>query len=102
MTSLRFLISSQLEAVSSKLAITEETIVKAETVKDEIKEIEHVDAVRTRTENGTWSFSVITVPASSGFNGIHDRMPAILSSQQEIDEWLDPAISSEKVGYFWC
>ncbi|KAL3870523.1 hypothetical protein ACJMK2_038578, partial [Sinanodonta woodiana] len=36
-----------------------------------------------------FSYSVITVDASPAMSWIHDRMPAILTSDEEIEEWLD-------------
>ncbi|XP_025114246.1 LOW QUALITY PROTEIN: embryonic stem cell-specific 5-hydroxymethylcytosine-binding protein-like [Pomacea canaliculata] len=38
-----------------------------------------------------YSYSVITVDASPGISSIHDRMPAILTSDEEIDDWLNSA-----------
>ncbi|KAK3605852.1 hypothetical protein CHS0354_017756 [Potamilus streckersoni] len=36
-----------------------------------------------------YSYSVITVDASPAMSWIHDRMPAILTTDEEIEEWLD-------------
>ncbi|UJR13733.1 hypothetical protein I4U23_000743 [Adineta vaga] len=36
-----------------------------------------------------YSCAICTVDASESMRDVHVRMPAILSSQQEIDEWLD-------------
>ena len=45
---------------------------------------------KTNCDDGeVYSFSVITVDASSEFSSIHHRMPAILASDHEVDLWLD-------------
>lgn len=36
-----------------------------------------------------YSYTVITVDASKAMNWIHDRMPAILDGDEEIQKWLD-------------
>ncbi|KAG8537111.1 hypothetical protein GDO81_025058, partial [Engystomops pustulosus] len=36
-----------------------------------------------------YSYTVITVDASKSMNWIHDRMPAILDGDEEIQKWLD-------------
>ncbi|CAG5116708.1 unnamed protein product [Candidula unifasciata] len=38
-----------------------------------------------------YSYSVITVPASSELEWCHNRMPAILSTEEEVQKWLDAA-----------
>ena len=34
------------------------------------------------------SFAIITVDGASSFQWLHDRMPAFLQSEREVDEWL--------------
>ncbi|KAI9099935.1 hypothetical protein DFS34DRAFT_648877 [Phlyctochytrium arcticum] len=41
-------------------------------------------------KNEVYSFSVVTTHASDDFAFLHDRMPVILRSQEEVDMWLDP------------
>lgn len=36
-----------------------------------------------------YSYSVLTVAASSIMSGIHHRMPAILSSEEDVEKWLN-------------
>ncbi|KAJ3928334.1 MAG: hypothetical protein NXY57DRAFT_925067 [Lentinula lateritia] len=36
-----------------------------------------------------WSFSIVTTAASNEFAWLHDRQPVILSTQKDIDQWLD-------------
>lgn len=36
-----------------------------------------------------YSYSVLTVPASSIMTNIHHRMPAILSNEEEVEKWLN-------------
>ncbi|XP_033823087.1 abasic site processing protein HMCES [Periophthalmus magnuspinnatus] len=36
-----------------------------------------------------YTYTVITVNASSNLEGIHDRMPAILDGEEEVRKWLD-------------
>jgi len=38
-----------------------------------------------------YSYSVITVPASEDFSWCHHRMPAILATDEEVEQWLDTA-----------
>lgn len=42
-------------------------------------------------EDGTVikSYSVVTMDSNSAFSWIHERMPAILDTQEEVDAWLD-------------
>ena len=42
-----------------------------------------------------YSFSIITMPANSFMNKIHDRMPLILNRKEETS-WIDPNINNEK------
>ncbi|XP_005106067.1 abasic site processing protein HMCES [Aplysia californica] len=45
----------------------------------------------SKTSAPLYSYSVITVPSSPGFSWCHHRMPAILTSEDEIQDWLDSA-----------
>ncbi|KAL2091379.1 hypothetical protein ACEWY4_013642 [Coilia grayii] len=36
-----------------------------------------------------YTYTVITVEASSNLQGIHDRMPAVLDGEEEVRRWLD-------------
>ncbi|KAJ0041589.1 hypothetical protein NL108_012079, partial [Boleophthalmus pectinirostris] len=36
-----------------------------------------------------YTYTVVTVNASSNLEGIHDRMPAILDGEEEVRKWLD-------------
>ena len=42
-------------------------------------------------ENGAsvYSYSIITMDSSPSFASIHERMPAILHNEEEIEEWLN-------------
>jgi putative SOS response-associated peptidase YedK len=42
------------------------------------------------TGSELWTFSIVTTEANRDMEGIHDRMPVILSPDEEAD-WLDPA-----------
>ncbi|TPX69992.1 hypothetical protein SpCBS45565_g02018 [Spizellomyces sp. 'palustris'] len=39
-----------------------------------------------------WSYTVITTNASKALSFLHERMPVILKSEEEIDMWLDPKL----------
>jgi len=43
-----------------------------------------------------WSFTIVTTSSSSQFSWLHDRQPVILSTQEDIDSWLDT--SSQRWG----
>ncbi|KPP63307.1 embryonic stem cell-specific 5-hydroxymethylcytosine-binding protein-like, partial [Scleropages formosus] len=36
-----------------------------------------------------YTYTIITVSASSGLQSIHDRMPAVLDGEEEVRQWLD-------------
>ncbi|KAH9986215.1 hypothetical protein BJV74DRAFT_845418 [Russula compacta] len=36
-----------------------------------------------------WTFTIVTTAASSSFAWLHDRQPVILTSQHDLDRWLD-------------
>ncbi|KAH9964931.1 hypothetical protein BC827DRAFT_1186316 [Russula dissimulans] len=36
-----------------------------------------------------WTFTIVTMAASSSFAWLHDRQPVILTSQEALDRWLD-------------
>ncbi|KAI8816356.1 uncharacterized protein EV422DRAFT_546407 [Fimicolochytrium jonesii] len=36
------------------------------------------------------SYTIITTSSSNALSWLHDRMPAILRSEEEVDKWLDP------------
>lgn len=38
----------------------------------------------------TYTFTIITTSSSSQLSFIHDRMPVILESEEDIKLWLDP------------
>jgi len=42
-------------------------------------------------ENGAivYSYSIITMDSSLSFVSIHERMPAVLQSQEEVEDWLN-------------
>ncbi|KND02169.1 uncharacterized protein SPPG_02661 [Spizellomyces punctatus DAOM BR117] len=39
-----------------------------------------------------WSYTIITTNASKALSFLHERMPVILKSEEEIDMWLDPKL----------
>lgn len=39
----------------------------------------------------TYTFTIITTSSSSQLSFIHDRMPVILESEEDIKLWLDPS-----------
>ncbi|KAJ4500645.1 hypothetical protein C8R41DRAFT_787251 [Lentinula lateritia] len=48
------------------------------------------DSVELQDRTDTlWSFSIVTTAASNEFAWLHDRQPVILSTQKDIDQWLD-------------
>ncbi|KAJ3813133.1 hypothetical protein F5876DRAFT_35855 [Lentinula aff. lateritia] len=48
------------------------------------------DSVELQDRTDTlWSFSIVTTAASNEFAWLHDRQPVILSTQEDIDQWLD-------------
>ncbi|RPB21308.1 DUF159-domain-containing protein [Terfezia boudieri ATCC MYA-4762] len=42
----------------------------------------------------SYTYTIITVPASSQMEFLHDRMPALLTTPEEILTWLDPATTT--------
>ncbi|KAJ3796476.1 hypothetical protein GGU11DRAFT_140337 [Lentinula aff. detonsa] len=36
-----------------------------------------------------WTFTIVTTAASNEFSWLHDRQPVILSTQEDLDQWLD-------------
>ncbi|KAJ3838110.1 hypothetical protein F5878DRAFT_661493 [Lentinula raphanica] len=36
-----------------------------------------------------WTFSIVTTAASNEFSWLHDRQPVILSTQSDLEQWLD-------------
>ena len=42
------------------------------------------------SEQPLWSFSIVTTPASEDFEWLHDRQPVILTSEDDIADWLNP------------
>ena len=43
-----------------------------------------------------FSYTVLTMGSKGGFSSIHDRVPVILSNEEEIDMWLNPEVDYEK------
>eukprot|EP00761_Pharyngomonas_kirbyi_P008009 gb/GECH01008020.1/.p1 GENE.gb/GECH01008020.1/~~gb/GECH01008020.1/.p1 ORF type:complete len:345 (+),score=92.28 gb/GECH01008020.1/:1-1035(+) len=48
------------------------------------------------TSEEKYTFTIITVEPSKDVSWIHDRMPAILESDDDINTWLDTSISPEE------
>lgn len=44
------------------------------------------------------SFSILTLPANNMVSKLHDRMPYILESQEDIDLWMNKEASMDEVG----
>lgn len=51
------------------------------------------------TGEKTYSYTVLTVFASKLTSTIHDRMPAILWTEEAVDAWINPALPYPKVKY---
>ncbi|KAF9074534.1 hypothetical protein BDP27DRAFT_1416408 [Rhodocollybia butyracea] len=48
------------------------------------------DSVDLQDQTDTlWSFTIVTTEASNEFSWLHDRQPVILSTQEDLDQWLD-------------
>ncbi|KAJ3036107.1 hypothetical protein HDV00_003083 [Rhizophlyctis rosea] len=41
-------------------------------------------------EKEYWTYTIVTTNSSSALSFLHDRMPVILTSEEDIDMWLDP------------
>ncbi|KIK54590.1 hypothetical protein GYMLUDRAFT_87947 [Collybiopsis luxurians FD-317 M1] len=53
------------------------------------------DSVQLQDQSDTlWSFTIVTTTASNEFSWLHDRQPVILSTREDLDQWLDT--SSQK------
>lgn len=55
----------------------------------------------SKNENEVYSFSIVTVPATTGLSKIHHRMPLILDSSLE-GLWLSSAESADKILNSYC
>lgn len=42
-------------------------------------------------EEELYTFTIITLPAAASIRWLHHRMPAILSSPEQVDAWMDTA-----------
>lgn len=48
-------------------------------------------------EDSLYTYTIITLEAHPDFAHIHDRMPAILAEDVDIERWLDPSIETEEL-----
>merc|ERR1712150_108049 len=57
----------------------------------------HPDASSDESENQeVYSYSIITRESNKNFEELHHRVPAILSSPEEVRSWLDPDLEGAK------
>ena len=50
------------------------------------------DSWKSPADNGAstvYSYTIITMNSSSSFANIHERMPAVLETEEEVEEWLN-------------